>query len=937
MTSPAPSRLLHRDFFAQAAATPDAAALTFGEQLVTYEELARDVDRTASGLWEAGVRASNYVGLHVERSVKWVCAMLGVLRVGAVVVPLPPSYPLARRRQVAEFVPLRYVVDARDTPYPGDAVTQTIAIEPLMDRDSQLGTRVPDTVTPDQPAFVLSSSGSTGTPKLIVRSHQSFYHRLTWTWTELPYDSTDVCAQKAHMTTTHAIYEVFEPLLGGSVVSIFQEEEVRNLEAFWSKVRSDGVSRLLMVPSALKASLAMPEFQPPQLRALVVMGEYVAPQLADSLRETFPAVTPIFSIYGSTEASSALLCDVRDSADGRELALGFPLTSDVRALVLDDELIAVSPGSEGRLFIGGTPLFDGYLNDPDRTANTLQDLPDGGERVYDTLDRVRLSESNEIFYVGRVDDTVKIRGFRVDLGDVERAMGSQEGVKQAAVVVDNSGDGDARLIGFYRPPSIARSAVYDTLRASLPSHMVPAALHGVDEMPLTSSAKIDRKALISRHRSTTSSPKTKAAFDKVEGRVAEAWTAVLGHTNFDARHSFFEAGGTSLSVFSLAQQLRERFPARRDDIRESTLYRHATVADQVHYLSDREANQVTDEDTPILVTLSASRESDRNPVFLIASAGGTLGAYDKLVANLRIDRDIVGIRDPYVWGERDPAESFQAWTGRYFDAMRSRQRDGPYSIVGYSSAGAFAIELAQRLTESGHAVELLVLIDPLGIADHGTRSFGHWALRGTYMRSAYRRLIRLAGTVRAPLMRAFGMANSRETPFELPMGEAEVERLTSTFLCSEQHLLNVSALFELNSGLPFAMSADDFEGLMPDQYFSRFAERVLRQMPEMDGESLRRIVIQYELQVHAQHGYRPARFDGRTVLVEPDTGYAGLVAQVLQPFHRNLERCVVPIGEPDEPTRQVTARFGHIAPHYRSMRDDAFALGLANTLRSYLG
>jgi len=445
-----PRFLLHAQFEEQARRTPDRVPLYCGDRSITFADLKARSDRIAAALRSRGIRDGRLVGLPMERSIDYVTSVLGVLKANNAVVPLPPAYPEGRLRDILSFALLDAVIDHDETP-----LNPLLGGSVIHFSDWSSGAGEEESALPgscDQPAFVLCSSGSTGTPKMIVRSHRSFFHRLTWTWGKHPYASGEVCCQKAYMTTTHAIYELFEPILRGTPVVIIPDQEVRNLELFWETITRRGISRLLIVPSALQASLDMPGFVAPPIKVLVLMGEYVHPGLAGRAVQVFPEQTQLFSIYGSTEASSTLVCDLRASfRAGEELPLGTPISPDVRAYVLGTDLAEVAPGDAGMLYVGGPALFKEYLRNPALTASVLVSAPDGAGNLYNSNDQVRLTSDGSLQFVGRVDDTVKIRGFRVDLQEVERTLLLHPGISQAAVLTSESDAGSAMLLAFFTP------------------------------------------------------------------------------------------------------------------------------------------------------------------------------------------------------------------------------------------------------------------------------------------------------------------------------------------------------------------------------------------------------------------------------------------------------------------------------------------------------
>ncbi len=916
---------------------PDAVALRHRGESATFGELERKSEMLANALAARGLGRGSYVGVHLERSVDYVVCLLGVLKANAAAVPLPPSYPGERLQQILAFADLDLVIDSAGTRIAPSVGTKASCLNDLLVEKAPRASS--DRGDPHQPAFVLCSSGSTGTPKMIVRSHDSFFHRLEWTWREHPFTEADVGCQKAHMTTTHSLYELFEPLLAGAPVLLIGDQQARNLEEFWQAVHEQGITRLLLVPSALRASLDMPAFSPPALRTLVLMGEYLQADLAERALSVFRSDTSIYSIYGSTEASSALVCDLRRHfRAGEDLPLGDPISDDVKVQVRAPDRSAATPGERGRLYIGGRALFSEYFRDPELTSSVFTEMPDQEGNFYDTRDDVCQQPNGEIYFVARTDDTVKVRGFRVDLQEVESAVRSHDSVRDVAVAVTGRGGGNARLIGFYAPASVPAAEIYDAVRSRLPEYMVPNALVGVDAFPRTASGKVDRLSLLAEHGPGAVTETRARTLSETERRVATAWASILEHAQFGPETSFFEAGGTSLTAFSLIHRLRADFGLDRDHLGEQSLYQFPTLEGLSDHLdailSGREAAGGIQ--IPLLVTLRQAADPSREPVFLISSAGGTLGAYSKLVKALDTDREVIGVRDPFLWGARDPTAGFDHWVGLYLNALRERQPQGPYFIAGYSSAGAFAYELACQLRESGEDVSLLALIDPLGIASGGRSEFGWWVLNamsaGMYVRLGTRIAGRLRGAV-PPLLRRY---LHKHTGYEWRITQEEFDEHVRQTRSDKGFMFFLSSLFELNTGLPFALSEGDFAHVDSDEYLGVFKERVAQVIREFDIDQLERIAFQYHLQARAQHAYHLRRFDGKVLVAEPRTPYAGLVAIQLRPFVSNLKSVVLPLGEPSGRVEEVSRCFAKWQLHFRSMRDDQFVGELAREIGAAL-
>jgi amino acid adenylation domain-containing protein len=921
--------VLHAEFAAQAARTPDAVALWHEGSSISFATLNERAERLAALLRRRDVRNA-FVGVHAERSIDYVVAVLGVLKANCAVVPLPPSYPEQRLRQILAAAELAAVVDVDGTPVDLglggrvihlDEATAT-AIDPVASSDE----------TADRPAYVLSSSGSTGRPKLIVRSHRSFFHRLRWTWERHPFAAGEVCAQKSHMTTTHAIYELFEPMLRGVPVHIVSDEEVRNLSAFWNGLAERRVSRLLIVPSLLQASLDMPGLRLPPLKLLVLMGEHVPTTLAARVLESFPESTEIVSIYGSTEASSSLLCDVRASfRPGRELPLGAPISPAVRAMVLDDALVSVPEGGAGMLYLGGPELFTEYFGDNALTASVR--IERDGEVLYRTQDNVRLLAGGQLEFIGRADDTVKVRGFRVDLREVEGAIARQSVVTGCVVLVAGGHDasGPSSLVAFVTPRSVEPRAMLGAVRERLPSYMVPSAVVTLDAFPLTASGKIDRRRLLDDFHAGSEAAGTPTAFSTdTERAIAGVWSAVLGHRRFDRSSSFFEIGGTSLDAFAVEYRLGAALSLDEKSLKPGTLYRYPTLAELASY-ADRvrsgHAPAESDADS-VLVTLKRGTNAALPPLFLIASAGGTLGAYTKLARALGGARDVVGVRDPFLWGGRDPSHGFQAWVTQYVDAIRRRQEHGPYYVVAYSSAGAFGYEIARRLRAAGEEVALLAMVDPLALDRGSNRRFGYWALDVRFKRPIVARALSVAGHLR----RALPRPRDGGAP-DWKLSADEFERFANQTRSNGGHLRRLSVLLELNTGLPFALAEADMAAASPATPEDVLLNRIRAVAPETDLAMMRRLFVQYELQVQSHHKYELRPYDGTVWLFEPEGPYAGLESAQLRPYVRRLSARRLELGAAATQSSALDGVFPRaFLTHFLCMRDDVFVAHLAREL-----
>jgi thioesterase domain-containing protein len=490
------------------------------------------------------------------------------------------------------------------------------------------------------------------------------------------------------------------------------------------------------------------------------------------------------------------------------------------------------------------------------------------------------------------------------------------------------------LIGFFIPRSVAVGDVYRVLRDRLPTYMIPSTLVGLDAFPLTERSKLDRKRLLAEYLRQVQGDSQGRAMSVVEKRVASVWQRTLGHRRFDLDSSFFEVGGTSLTTSVLVHRLRTEFGLDRKLLPEQFSYVFPTVESMARHLGgtgDLGAPGLASR-SQVLVTLRRATDASKAPLFFVASAGGTVGAYQKVAAALRYEGEILGVRDPYVSGERDPTEDFNCWVSLYLEAIRSHQPHGPYYIAAYSSAGAFGYEMARQLRQHGADVALLALIDPLDIGGRSWRQFGWWTTRATYSRPWLRGLIRLAAWLRRPSAKLIRALASKRTDKGFVLSPDEFRQLRKEAIQARGRLLALAVLMELNTGLPLDLSDSEIPAQPPDSVLRALQQRVAQQLPGVDAETIERIAVQYPLQARAQQAYMLRPCDAPVLLVEPVTPYAGLLESQLRPYLSQLRVVRLELGAADARASAISERFGSLAPHYLSMRDENFANALAQEL-----
>ncbi|MFF0740409.1 non-ribosomal peptide synthase/polyketide synthase [Streptomyces sp. NPDC004111] len=560
-----PAATLPELFEAQAARTPDATAVVFGDTELSYTDLNARANRLARRLADHGAGTESLVGVHLERSTDLVVTLLAVVKTGAAYLPLDPAHPTDRIAHLLSDARPAVVVTTGDL-HPhlptGEKARQFVLDDPQTVRalgalpatDLDDGERN-GALLPAHPAYVIHTSGSTGRPKGVAVPHQGVVNRLRWMQHTYPIGASDRVLQKTPFGFDVSVWEFFWPLLQGAALVVARPGGHRDPAYLADLIRTRHVTVSHFVPSMLRAFLTEPSASEcTGLRAVLCSGEALTPELRDHFLRTLNV--PLHNLYGPTEASVDVTHASHLTSDDPVVPIGRPVWN-TRTYVLDTALRPVPPGVPGELYLAGVQLARGYLGRPGLTAERFVANPYGGpgERMYRTGDLVRWSVDGQLEYLGRTDDQVKIRGFRIEPGEVEAALASHSAVSQAAVVVREDRPGDKRLVGYVvAAPDLDGAAVRTHLLGVLPEHLVPSAVVVLDALPLTVNGKLDRAALPAPEYTPEHGgrgPRTAR-----EGILCDAFAEVLGRPQVGVDDNFFDLGGHSLLAVTLVERLR---------------------------------------------------------------------------------------------------------------------------------------------------------------------------------------------------------------------------------------------------------------------------------------------------------------------------------------------------------------------------------------------
>ncbi|WP_434635109.1 amino acid adenylation domain-containing protein [Chromobacterium sp. CV08] len=560
--------LIHQLFEAQAAERPDAPALLYGDEALSYGELNRRANRLAHRLIALGVGPDDKVALCLERSVDIVAALLGVLKAGGAYVPLDPSYPAERLAYMLDdSAPKAVLTQASLRALSAGGDRAVVLLDEEAERLAALPAGNPRVagLNSRHPAYVIYTSGSTGRPKGVVCAHYGVVHlmrSLSGIWPMTP-DSRVL--QFASFSFDASVWEYAGALSSGAALCLATREERMPGGALQDTLRRFRISHTLLPSSALK--MMDPAAIGYRIENLLVGGEACPVALAES----WARVHRLFNVYGPTESTIYATYHRCRTDQAGVLPIGKPLPN-IRAYILDADLQPVPLGVAGEIHIGGPGVTHGYLNRPGLSAQRFVADPYGGEtgaRLYKTGDLGRWLPDGSIEYLGRNDFQVKIRGFRIELGEIEAKLAACAGVTEAVVLAREDASGDKRLVAYLtaRPDAALNAAVLRAeLARELTEYMVPSAFVVLDAFPLTPNGKLDRKALPAPDGAQLTSREYVPPLGETEAKLAAIWRALLGVERVGRHDNFFELGGHSLLAVRLVEQMRQA--GLRCDIRQ---------------------------------------------------------------------------------------------------------------------------------------------------------------------------------------------------------------------------------------------------------------------------------------------------------------------------------------------------------------------------------
>jgi amino acid adenylation domain-containing protein len=718
---------VQRLFEAQVERTPDAVAVVCEERRLTYRALNNGANRVARVLAEEGVAPDVVVALLAERGVDMLTAILGIFKAGGAYLPLDPRQPSDRLGQMLQGSGTPLVLVARQclpalsralAGRPLQREVRTVGIEDLLSTEP-CPANSPPRSTADHLAYVIYTSGSTGTPRAAMVQQNGMLNHLYAKIADLKLAEADIVAQTASQCVDISVWQFLAPLLVGGRVHMFKDDVTHDARRLLEAVQQADVSILETVPSLMQAMLEEVERWAPTkpdlsaLRWLISTGEALPGALCRRWLGHYPHMA-VLNAYGPTECSDDVTHHASHAAPvtgGLRIPIGRPI-SNTRLYVLDRRLQPVPIGVPGTLYVAGSGVGRGYLNQPASTANVF--LPDSfpdepGTRLYETGDVVRYLPDGNIELLGRVDDQVKIRGHRVELAEVEAVLRSHPAVLQA-VVLTHEDRGEAStgtcLVAYVvpvRPAAPSGPELRRFLKTKLPESMVPARYVWLDRVPVTTSGKVDRISLralengLPAREDRLAAPRT-----AVEEALARIWADILKVPHVGVHDDFFECGGHSLLAVRLFAKIEKEFGNR---LPLSSLFQDATIAHLARLIDEPDGSTAR----PAVVAIQP--RGAKQPFFCVHEFFGDVLCYMNLARHVGHDHAFYALQARGLDGLEEPVTEVEAMAASYIEEMRRVQPEGPYALGGLSSGGVVAFEMAQQLHAMGERVGLVALLD----------------------------------------------------------------------------------------------------------------------------------------------------------------------------------------------------------------------------------
>jgi amino acid adenylation domain-containing protein len=700
-------KCIHQVFEEQVLKTPDAIAVVFENEQLTYTELNARANRLANYLVKEGVKEGMFIAICLHRSIDLLVSLLAVSKTGATYIPLDPIYPKARLALILEDAK-PFILISELSMFQNLPETDTRIL--LLDQKSVYSNESGENLNYGNAqnfAYVLYTSGSTGIPKGVQIKQHSVVNLVSSMSKLLKVTSKDVLLAETTISFDIAEMEMYLPLFAGAKLVIASEDTSLNIEILKNKIEDSGATLFQATPVSFKMLLLSGWNGKSDLK-IICGGEAFSKELA---RELLLRCKEVWNGYGPTETtiySVVKKLTSEDCAGEGYVPIGRPI-DNTTLYVLNSKLVPVPVGITGELYIGGVGVSPGYLNLDGMTAerfipNPFSDDPEA--RIYKTGDLVQYFPDGNLVYLSRADFQVKIRGFRIELGEIESVIAKFDGIKENVVITREDENGEKMLVAYCVPKvesDFNEAEFRHYLKEKLPDYMVPSAIVRMDKLPLTANNKVDRKALPEPSNIYASAsqiyvePKT-----LTEKKLTVIWCSILKLEKIGILDDFFEIGGHSMIAVTLIIKIEKEFGVR---LPLATLFEKSNIQRLAKVIDDG----ITPDKWRSLVPLRPT--GSKKPLFLVHGLGLNVLLYTTIINYLDSEQPVFGLQAKGLNGIEKPLETIEDIAKYYNSEIMTVDPVGPYNLAGYSLGGTIAYEMGRQLTAMGKQVNFIGLLD----------------------------------------------------------------------------------------------------------------------------------------------------------------------------------------------------------------------------------
>ncbi|MDC1162582.1 amino acid adenylation domain-containing protein, partial [Tenacibaculum sp.] len=671
-------------FMEQVRNSPEAIAIFHQGEELSY----KDLDNLSNQL--AHYLLSNYtinkedlISVSLERSDWLIVSYIAILKTGAAYVPIDPGYPEERKAYILSDSGSKFLIEAS-------------LIASFKEKISDYSEILPSvSITPSDLAYVIYTSGSTGKPKGVLIEHKNLVNLCFWHQSEYSVSASSRGTLFAGIGFDASVWEIYPYLLKGASLYPVSDNIRYDLNLFSAFLKDYRISHAY-IPTIVCENLIEEEVKLPEITILTG---------GDTLKLTKGTDLKIYNNYGPTETTVvATSCQVGPRETSMlKPPIGTPI-DNTQVYILNEEEKILPIGAVGELCIGGSGVGRGYLNNPELTKEKFISNPfNKSGSIYKTGDLARWLSDGVIEFIGRKDNQVKIRGYRIELGEIEKVLSGLDLVTQCCVLAKEDSNKNKRLVGYLvLQDDLDKEVIEKELHNSLPDYMVPKLWISLEEMPLTSNGKLDRKALPEPDISELSTQEYVAPRNEDEEQLAIIWQELLGIEKIGIHDDFFELGGHSLLVIKLVANINETF---NSNINVINVFEYPTISEFLEKMPSSEQTF----DTNLLVALKD--KGNQKPIFFTPPGGGLYSCYIDLAKQLGEDQPVYAFQCPGINGELPISESIEAMASDFIREMQKVDSQGPYRLGGYSFGAVVAYEMALQLKAKGFEIEELLIFD----------------------------------------------------------------------------------------------------------------------------------------------------------------------------------------------------------------------------------